>query len=613
MSQATNDSNYYDVLGVSPNATDAEIHAAYRALVVRFHPDRNPIANAEQLTVMLNHAWETLKDPERRKAYDATLPAETLLVESEEKLLDLPVCELCGAQNPTISSVVFTYVISFLFMSSRRQIAGLMCDACRSKSAIRSALLTVFFGWWGLPFGPVYSFQALYHAAKGGKRDGGANAVLKKRMGIAYRQREELNEALTCFESAAEFAQDLNRGLESELRELHADGAKRIKLPKRVPGQIVAAFLPLVFFGCLGVLVIAILPFTVGPTALQRCRQFNAASNFREALPFCDRALQHEPVADGYLQRAIARISLGDTGGALSDLSKSLALDPANAYALTLRCRAYDELGQPALALNDCDAAILTGASSGEAFSWRCFARIRLHDAQGALNDCDKAVSLAPDNPIAYSNRCSTYDDAGNYPKALADCNKAISLDPKAQPAYNNRCSVHLHANELPDALDDCNTAIALDPDNPTGYTNRCMVKNALRDHRAALRDCTQAVTLSPEASIAYRNRCRVYNDLHQYHPALADCNKSIALNRQDAIAYQHRCFTYLALHNGKAAQADCSKAIALDRALPYAYAGRAMARAAQGDPKAKNDLRTAREIYRKKGPGNAANEPARV
>ena len=105
------------------------------------------------------------------------------------------------------------YVISFLFVSSRRQIAGLMCDSCRSKAAVRSAFFTVLFGWWGLPFGPIYSFQALYHAAKGGKRDGGANAVLKKRMGIAYRQREQLNEALTCFESAAEFAQDLNRGL----------------------------------------------------------------------------------------------------------------------------------------------------------------------------------------------------------------------------------------------------------------------------------------------------------------------------------------------------------------------------------------------------------------
>jgi hypothetical protein len=284
MYQVKSDFSYYELLGVSPTAATPEIHSAYRALAVRFHPDVNPVENAEQLTMLLNLAWETLKDEERRKAYDASLPVPVgVAVDEPVEPIKLPQCERCGAETPTLSVARFTYVLSIIVWSFRRAIEGVMCDPCRSKSAGRAALLTVVFGWWGLPFGPVYSLQSLYSVAIGGWRDWAANAALKRKMAIAYRQRGELNEALTCMEGAAYFAQNIDEGLAHDLRQLHAQGAKRLDIRRLLPGQLAAGIYTMLFFVAMAVAVAVIGPLTVGASPLQRCQTLNESAHFKDA------------------------------------------------------------------------------------------------------------------------------------------------------------------------------------------------------------------------------------------------------------------------------------------------------------------------------------------
>ncbi len=62
--------DYYDVLGVEPGAGEAEIKTAYRRLARKFHPDVSKEEGAEEKFKAVNEAYEALRDPEKRTAYD---------------------------------------------------------------------------------------------------------------------------------------------------------------------------------------------------------------------------------------------------------------------------------------------------------------------------------------------------------------------------------------------------------------------------------------------------------------------------------------------------------------------------------------------------------------
>ena len=64
--------NYYDILGVSKNASKDEIIKAFRAKAKKIHPDINKAPDATERFQELNDAYETLRDDKKRRMYDLT-------------------------------------------------------------------------------------------------------------------------------------------------------------------------------------------------------------------------------------------------------------------------------------------------------------------------------------------------------------------------------------------------------------------------------------------------------------------------------------------------------------------------------------------------------------
>jgi molecular chaperone DnaJ len=61
----------YETLGVQKNADEKELKSAFRKLAMKYHPDRNPgDQESEKSFKEINEAYETLKDPQKRAAYD---------------------------------------------------------------------------------------------------------------------------------------------------------------------------------------------------------------------------------------------------------------------------------------------------------------------------------------------------------------------------------------------------------------------------------------------------------------------------------------------------------------------------------------------------------------
>lgn len=133
-------------------------------------------------------------------------------------------CERCEAVGADLRHSVFTYAMSFLLVTLRRGSAGIYCRSCRRSEALKWGALSAILGWWGVPWGPIYTVQALGIAASGGQQDPEVNRALLVAVGVDLARDGNTLEALEALETSLRFAHDpAVAAAAAELRAIAAD------------------------------------------------------------------------------------------------------------------------------------------------------------------------------------------------------------------------------------------------------------------------------------------------------------------------------------------------------------------------------------------------------
>ena len=111
--------NYYEVLGVTPEADDGDIKGAFHGLAKTFHPDLNAgSALAERRFKEINLAYETLKDPKTRAAYELGLVHQRKNAQRR-----IGVAAMTGFATSMFSTIVISLVMIWFLTDGNRQVA----------------------------------------------------------------------------------------------------------------------------------------------------------------------------------------------------------------------------------------------------------------------------------------------------------------------------------------------------------------------------------------------------------------------------------------------------------------------------------------------------------
>ena len=181
--------NYYAILGVSPQASAAEIKKAYHVRARQLHPDKNPKKDTTRDFQYLQEAYNVLKNPEMRRQYDSNPfasgasshasqhryyhkepPPSPRRKQAHRTSAKGPVkCSKCGVISAQPRYVVFYQVKSFFSVSTKIPLEGVYCPRCACSTAAKASFMTWILGWWAFPQGIIWSLEALFTNFKGGK------------------------------------------------------------------------------------------------------------------------------------------------------------------------------------------------------------------------------------------------------------------------------------------------------------------------------------------------------------------------------------------------------------------------------------------------------------
>ncbi len=190
---------YYKIIGISISANNDDIKKAFKEKAHEMHPDKNKDRDTTKEFQFLNEAYNILINPILRAAYDTS----SIIVEDSNKPIK---CSSCNKVTAQPQYIVFYEVKSFILITTRNTTQGIFCPDCAQKKVIKPTLTTWLLGWWGFPFGILYSLHAIGINLIGGQKPKNINYNILNYQAWYFAQQNKLDIANSIINDALTFA-----------------------------------------------------------------------------------------------------------------------------------------------------------------------------------------------------------------------------------------------------------------------------------------------------------------------------------------------------------------------------------------------------------------------
>lgn len=229
------------------------------------------------------------------------------------------------------------------------------------------------------------------------------------------------------------------------------------------------------------------------------------AQDFGDAINAFSKCIAlRQDVPEAYLNRAIAKIRIGEYQSAIDDLNLIEKHATAIPRLFFIRENAKRKLGDNAGANRDRMAGLKLKPLDGAGWIARGEAKLdsQPSDPQGAVDDFRQAIQVDPSMPQGYQNLANVLSEVLNKPaEAVEVLNNAVTRFPWYTPARSGRSVLLARLGKSRDAREDAEQAIRLDPSAINYYQAGCvflLTASNLEDRRRGMRHLRKALRLDP-------------------------------------------------------------------------------------------------------------------
>lgn len=254
--------------------------------------------------------------------------------------------------------------------------------------------------------------------------------------------------------------------------------------------------------------------------------------DFVLSIQYFNQVIKIKPyLAEPYMYRGIAKISLGDYTGAEQD----------------------------------CSSAIERNPFVPQAYFARGYARNNINKYEEAISDFNKALEFSPENTDVIANRGEAKERINDFEGAINDWNLYRKLNPKSRGIDYEIGRIQLAMKDTVAAMASLDKHILSDSTNAMGYSIRALIKMLKKDENGAYKDYSKAVAYKSTYPGDYINRGILNVQRNKFNLALSDYNEAIRLDPKNILAYYNRGLLRANLGDSNNAIGDLEKVVAAD------------------------------------------------